>query len=258
MPSNRPECPRRRGGIVRYKARSLPALAAAVGLLGAGLGVPALWRAAGSHPASTAGRPSAAQDGAAGARPVVPPPGTSRLTSFSLPATELPRGGAAAVAPLHGLLQADMIVVAPSSLPSGTLAAVRRLPGGHRRPVSGGGPNPGERQVHRGPRRGPIHVPRLRGAADGRLGISSGRAWQMARSPSPIPWAGRTGCRSAARSTLPGPSGRTCRSAGSARSASRASTRWSPAPSRGRWACPPPNAIVISAAHANLASLARP
>ena len=114
---------------MRYKARSLPALAAAVGLLGAGLGVPALWRAAGSHPASTAGRPSAAQDGAAGARPVVPPPGTSRLTSFSLPATELPRGGAVTVAPLRGLLQADMIVVAPSSLPSGTLAAIQRLPG---------------------------------------------------------------------------------------------------------------------------------
>ena len=114
---------------MRHKARSLPALAAAVGLLGAGLGVPALWRAAGSHSASTAGRPSAAQDGAAGARPVVPLPGTSRLKSFSLPVAELPRGGAVTVAPLHGLLQADMIVVAPSSLPSGTLSAIQRLPG---------------------------------------------------------------------------------------------------------------------------------
>jgi cell wall-associated NlpC family hydrolase len=33
------------------------------------------------------------------------------------------------VAPLHGLQQADMIVVASSSLPAATLAAIRRLPG---------------------------------------------------------------------------------------------------------------------------------
>jgi len=116
---------------VRHKARLLPALAAAVGLLGAGagLGVPALWRAAGSHPPSTAGRAAAAQHVAAGARPVVPLLGTSRLTSFSLPVAQLRRGAAVTVAPLHGLLQADMIVVGSSSLPARTLAAIQRLPG---------------------------------------------------------------------------------------------------------------------------------
>jgi cell wall-associated NlpC family hydrolase len=33
------------------------------------------------------------------------------------------------VAPLHGLLQADMIVVGPASLPAGTLTAIGKLPG---------------------------------------------------------------------------------------------------------------------------------
>jgi cell wall-associated NlpC family hydrolase len=54
--------------------------------------------------------------------------GSAHLTSFSLPVARL-RRGTADVAPLHGLLQAAMIVVAPSSLPAGTLPAIRRLPG---------------------------------------------------------------------------------------------------------------------------------
>ena len=114
---------------MRDKALSLPALAAAIGLLGAGagLGVPG-WRAAGSRPAAAA--PSASgRPGADVSRSPVPIPGTSRLTSFTLPVARLTGSHTATVAPLHGLLQAAMIVVAPSSLPSGTLAAIRQLPG---------------------------------------------------------------------------------------------------------------------------------
>jgi cell wall-associated NlpC family hydrolase len=115
---------------VRDKALSLPALAAAIGLLGAGagLGVPALWRSTGSRPA--AGAPAASgRPGADVARSPVPIRGPPRLTSFTLPVARLTGSHTATVAPLHGLLQAAMIVVAPSSLPSGALAAIRPLPG---------------------------------------------------------------------------------------------------------------------------------
>ncbi len=55
--------------------------------------------------------------------------GGTRLTAFSPAVARLRRAGMATVAPLHGLLQADMIVVAPSSLPYGALSAIQRLPG---------------------------------------------------------------------------------------------------------------------------------
>ena len=108
---------------MRGKAGVLPALVAAAGLLGAvaALGVPAAWRSAAGRPPAARHSVSAAQSGAA--------PGAGRLTSFSsVPVTRLART-APAVAPLHGLLQADIIVVAPSSLPAGTLTAIKRLPG---------------------------------------------------------------------------------------------------------------------------------
>jgi peptidoglycan DL-endopeptidase CwlO len=111
---------------VRGKARALPALVAAAGLLGAGaaLGVPAGWRSAAARPPAAGHSVSAAAAAQSGAAP-----GAGRLTSFSVPVTRLARGAAPAVAPLHGLLQADVIVVAPSSLPAGTLTAIQRLPG---------------------------------------------------------------------------------------------------------------------------------
>ena len=114
---------------MRERARSLPALAAAIGLLGAGagLGVPALWRS-GSPPAAV-GQPASPRAASAGLRSQLPLLGTSRLTSLTLPVAKLPPGRGVTVAPLHGLLQADMIVVASSSVPAGTLAAIRRLPG---------------------------------------------------------------------------------------------------------------------------------
>ncbi len=117
---------------MRGKARALPALLAVAGLLGgagllgagAALGVPAVWR-------SAAARPPAAGHSVAAAAATEPgaAPGAVRLTSFSVPVAGLARGDTPAVAPLHGLLQADMIVVAPSSLPAGTLTAIQRLPG---------------------------------------------------------------------------------------------------------------------------------
>jgi peptidoglycan DL-endopeptidase CwlO len=110
---------------VRYKVRSLPVLAAATALLGvaAGLGLPAVRPPAGAGEARTGHR------AAGGAAPVVPMLRSAQLTSFSLPVARLQRGGTANVAPLRGLLQAAMIIVAPSSLPAGTLPAIRRLPG---------------------------------------------------------------------------------------------------------------------------------
>jgi len=111
---------------VRDKARALPALMAAAGLLGAGaaLGVPAGWRSAAARPPAAGHSVSAAAAAQPGAAP-----GTGRLTSFSVPVARLARNAAPAIAPLHGLLQADIIVVAPSSLPAGTLTAIQRLPG---------------------------------------------------------------------------------------------------------------------------------
>jgi peptidoglycan DL-endopeptidase CwlO len=115
---------------VRDKTLSLPALAAAIGLLGAGagVGVPALWRSTGSRPAAVAPAASG-RSGADVSRSPVPILGAPRLTSFTLPVARLTGSHTATVAPLHGLLQAAMIVVAPSSLPSGTLAAIGRLSG---------------------------------------------------------------------------------------------------------------------------------
>ena len=114
---------------MRERARSLPALAAAIGLLGAGagLGVPALWRS--GSPAAAAGRPASGRPTSAGPRSQVPLLGTSRLTSFTLPVAGLHPGHSVTVAPLHGLLQADMIVVGSASLPAGTLTAIGKLPG---------------------------------------------------------------------------------------------------------------------------------
>jgi len=116
-----------KGKPVRGKAGALPALVAAAGLLGAGaaLGVPAGWRSAAARPPAAGHSVSAAAAAQSGAAP-----GAGRLTSlFLVPVTRLARSDAPAVAPLHGLLQADIIVVAPSSLPAGTLTAIQRLPG---------------------------------------------------------------------------------------------------------------------------------
>ncbi len=57
-------------------------------------------------------------------------PGGSRSASQTIAVADLSRSsGASAIAPLHGLLQADLLVVAPSALRSGIAAAVRRMRG---------------------------------------------------------------------------------------------------------------------------------
>src|ERR1700744_524043 len=103
VPPNYLGCPRRRGGPVRDKARSLPAqtstaLAAAIGLLGAGagFGISALIPASGHDPGAGA-RPAAVG-------PASALPGSSQLTSATLPLAAAQRGaGTPAVSPLHGL-----------------------------------------------------------------------------------------------------------------------------------------------------------
>src|SRR5258708_16439795 len=56
--------------------------------------------------------------------------GGSRSGSQVVTVADLSRSAQApAVAPLHGLLQADLLVVAPTTLRGGIAAAVRRMPG---------------------------------------------------------------------------------------------------------------------------------
>jgi cell wall-associated NlpC family hydrolase len=82
---------------------------------------------AGSHPRASSTRPAAA----ASAGEVVPLLGTSADANRAVPAVSATTGSSAPprVAPLHGLRQADLLVVAPFSLSGDVLAAVSRLPG---------------------------------------------------------------------------------------------------------------------------------
>src|SRR6516164_3201153 len=83
---------------------------------------------AGSHPRASSTRPAAA----ASAGAVVPLLGTSADANRAVPAVSATSAGSSApptVAPLHGLRQADLLVVAPFSLSGHVLAAVSRLPG---------------------------------------------------------------------------------------------------------------------------------
>ncbi len=106
---------------MRDKARPLAALAVGIGLVGVGAGF----------------------GGAGGSSSATPPTGTAQLTSYTRAfpgstgsssavgraATESSTAAKPVVAPLHGLRQADLIVVASTSLPSGVLARVRKLSG---------------------------------------------------------------------------------------------------------------------------------
>jgi cell wall-associated NlpC family hydrolase len=78
--------------------------------------------------------------GAGGSSSATPLTGTAQLTSYTrafpggtqssaAAATETSTAAKPVVAPLHGLRQADLIVVASTSLPSGVLARVRKLSG---------------------------------------------------------------------------------------------------------------------------------
>ena len=111
---------------MRDKARPLAALAVGIGLIGVGAGF----------------------GGAGGSSSPRPLTGTARLTSYTrafpgsagsqsaagtqssvTAASESSTAAEPVVAPLHGLRQADLIVVASTSLPSSTLARIRKLAG---------------------------------------------------------------------------------------------------------------------------------
>jgi cell wall-associated NlpC family hydrolase len=114
------------------RARSLPVLAAAAALLGIGGGGSIAALQATPRPArsfAAMGFPGTGPGGVAAGSGITPLPGSARLTTLSVPAVQLGSAGAGTVAPLRHLLQADMIVVGRSSLPRGSLAAIRRLPG---------------------------------------------------------------------------------------------------------------------------------
>jgi cell wall-associated NlpC family hydrolase len=107
--------------------RSLLTLGAGVALLAAAVAVNA--------PAALAA-PQARLDpalihGDAGSGQVTPElPGPSHPVPDAVAVADLSGSSrATALAPLHGLLQADLLVVAPTSLPSGIAAAVRRMRG---------------------------------------------------------------------------------------------------------------------------------
>ncbi len=119
--------PRPSGAGVREWARRLrPALAAGLALLATAAGWPSA-----SHDhvhavlAAHYVRPGPGESGV-----VLQLPGNSRTGSLAVPVAHLsPASRADAVAPLRRLLQADVLVVAPTSLPRGAAAQIRKLPG---------------------------------------------------------------------------------------------------------------------------------
>src|SRR6266568_4717894 len=119
--------PRPSGAGAREWARRLrPLLAAGLALLATAAGWPSA-----SHDhvhavlAAHYVRPGPGESGV-----VLQLPGNSRTGSLAVPVAHLsPASRADAVAPLRRLLQADVLVVAPTSLPRGTAAQIRRLPG---------------------------------------------------------------------------------------------------------------------------------
>jgi len=91
-----------------YKRLASALLGGAVGLC-----VPAIWPATGP-----------------GAGPPPGGPGAIRLTAMTLPAARSQAAGSTpAVAPLRGLTEADLLVIAPGSLTAKALTALARLPG---------------------------------------------------------------------------------------------------------------------------------
>jgi cell wall-associated NlpC family hydrolase len=121
---------------VRDKARPLAALAVGVGLVGVGAGfggaggsssATPLTRTAQltsytrAFPGSTGSTSGAGTQSTAGTQ--------SSAAAQATAATESSTAAKPVVAPLHGLRQADLIVVASTSLPSGALARIRKLSG---------------------------------------------------------------------------------------------------------------------------------
>jgi peptidoglycan DL-endopeptidase CwlO len=121
------ELPRARGAGVRERTRRLrPLLAAGLALLAT-----AAARPPASHgPAHAVLASSYVRTGPAASGAVLQWPGSSRSRSSVVSvAYSSPASRADAVAPLRRLFPADVLVVAPTSLPHGAAALIRKLPG---------------------------------------------------------------------------------------------------------------------------------
>jgi cell wall-associated NlpC family hydrolase len=74
-------------------------------------------------------RPSTGDASVVAGVPLTVGAGARLLSGSPVPAVQAPASKRAAVAPLRHTVQADLLIVAPSSLPGGLLAAVNKLPG---------------------------------------------------------------------------------------------------------------------------------
>jgi cell wall-associated NlpC family hydrolase len=117
---------------VRDKARPLAALAVGIGLIGAGAGFGGAGNPSSPRPLTGTARLTSytrAFPGSTGSTSGAGTQSTAGTQSSATAATESSTAAEPVVAPLHGLRQADLIVVASTSLPSGTLARIRKLAG---------------------------------------------------------------------------------------------------------------------------------
>jgi peptidoglycan DL-endopeptidase CwlO len=121
---------------VRDKARPLAALAVGIGLVGVGAGFGGAGGSSSATPLTGTAQLTSytrAFPGSNGSTSGVGTQSTagtqSSATAQATAATQSSIAAEPVVAPLHGLRQADLIVVASTSLPSGTLARIRKLAG---------------------------------------------------------------------------------------------------------------------------------
>jgi len=122
------DCLRARGVQVRDMTRRLlPVLAAGLALTAT---TAAGWPAASARPVHAVLTSSYVRAELGASDAVLQLPGYPRSSSVAVSVAQLSPGSrATAVAPLRRLLQADVLVVAPTSLPAGAAALVRKLPG---------------------------------------------------------------------------------------------------------------------------------
>jgi peptidoglycan DL-endopeptidase CwlO len=115
---------------VRDKARPLAALAVGIGLVGVGAGFGGAGGSSGATPLTGSAQLTSYTRAFPGSTGSTSGAGTqTSATAQATTATERSTAAKPVVAPLHGLRQADLIVVASASLPSATLARVRKLSG---------------------------------------------------------------------------------------------------------------------------------
>jgi peptidoglycan DL-endopeptidase CwlO len=115
---------------VRDKARPLAALAVGIGLIGVGAGFGGAGGSSSAGPLTGSAQLTSHTRAIPGGAVTQSVAGTKSATAQSTTAaTQSSTAAKPVVAPLHGLRQADLIVVASTSLPSATLARIRKLSG---------------------------------------------------------------------------------------------------------------------------------